>query len=162
MVESDGLAVHRLAARRRNHSGLDCANWHLLVRLRALSSRPHISAAALAADAERFGDQSCDLILALRASSISREHIAVPAAKSSGSRPPWQRGQHTAILPHARSSSLVARRRADDFIASSAAIILCRASRSICSNLRVKIRKASKLSMVRSQSSHQTRRSDGL
>jgi hypothetical protein len=61
------------------------------------------------ADAERLSDQSLDLILALLASSISREHIDVPAAKSSGSNPPWQCGQHTAILPHARSSSLVAR-----------------------------------------------------
>jgi hypothetical protein len=50
----------------------------------------------------------------------------------------------------------------DDFIASFATCILCRASPNISSNLRVKIRKASKLSMVRSQSSHQTRRSDRL
>src|SRR5260370_21344300 len=78
-------------------------------------------------DAQRLGDQSCDLILALLASSISREHIDVPLAKSSGSRPPCQCGQHTPSCPHARSRSLVARRRTDDFIASSATCILCRA-----------------------------------
>jgi hypothetical protein len=52
MMESDGLAAHR-----RKHHNLGSAHWHLPVRLRVLPSWPLISAALLAADAERFGDQ---------------------------------------------------------------------------------------------------------